>query len=188
MEILKEAIKPLVGLLVMTGCVLFVIWAFFSASYSGGTGVFEAGGKIFGGVVGSDAIKNDGLSYITDFVDASVPVVKYNASVQNVGNVIAFKDLFLVQKADGTYVSLSTEDGITIYLMDIRNASGNSALLWLTSGKIAGMEEIPAPFIYDEELDLLYIFASGTYTVYIKIYGVSGGQKVYEFQLPVEAT
>ena len=82
----------------------------------------------------------------------------------------------------------SVEEDFAIYLMDIRNMDGNSVLEVLSSAEIEDMEEIPATFIYDREQDILHIFGSGIYVVYVKVYGSSGGQVVYEFKLPVEAS
>ena len=56
----------------------------------------------------------------------------------------------------------------------------------MSANDIAQLEEVPAPFVYDKENDLLYIFASGTYHVIVKIYTDSGASQSYEFQLPVE--
>mgnify|MGYP003301527749 FL=1 len=56
----------------------------------------------------------------------------------------------------------------------------------MSTDDLANMEELPSAFVYDKELDMLYVFGSGTYTVSVKIYFDVGGMETYEFKLPVE--
>ena len=175
MELIKDIIRQFYPLLIMCACVSFVIYVFFSANYNGGKGVFENTGNIYAPMIEDDELKYDGLNYIGEEVNRYVPEIKYNSGVKQVGDIVTFKELFLVNK----------EDEFALYLIDITQ-SGNSVLEFLSSEELEDMEEIPAPFVYDKEHDLLYIFGSGTYKVKIKIYGSSGAIEEYEFNLPVE--
>ena len=188
MELIKDIAKQFYPLLIMLACVLFVVGVYFSADMFGGTGVFEGTGEVFEPMLVSDELKNDGLSYVGSTSSGYTPVVKYISVAHAVGESVTFKDMFTVRKEDGTTVSGSTEDGFAIYLIDIKSLSGNSMLEVLSTEEIAGLEEIPAAFIYDKELDTLYFHGSGTYMVYVKVYGPDGGQTTYEFKLPVETS
>lgn len=188
MELIKDIVRQFYPLLIMLSCITFVLWIFFSSDIFGGDGVLEGGGKVYAPMMGTDQLKNDGLSYVGGASSGYVPVVKYSAGAQNVGEEAVFKDLFSVKKENGSFVNGSTEDGFALYLMDIRTASGNSVLATLTAEEIENLEEVTTAFIYDRENDILYFHGSGTYIVYIKVYGSSGGQKTYEFKLPVEAS
>ena len=56
----------------------------------------------------------------------------------------------------------------------------------MSTDELAATEEIPNTFVYDKELDMLYIFGSGTFTVLVRIYSDAGGSQLYQFKLPVE--
>lgn len=186
MELIKDIVKQFYPLLVMLGCIGFVTWMFFSSDTFGKEGIWEGTGKVFSQVIGSDELKNEGMDYIGSFGSNYVPVVKYMAGVQVIGTSISFKDMFSVKNESGSWVSGSTEDDFVMYLVDIKGLAGNSVLAWLSTDSIGQMQEIPAPFVYDKEQDVLYFFGSGTYTVFVKLYGNSGSQITYEFRLPVE--
>lgn len=187
MDMIKMVVKQFYPLMIMLSCVLFVVYIFFSANPNDGKDIFEGVGNVFAPMIGTDEVKNDGLSYKQSGVSGYIPIIKYNVGPQKVGNCVSFRELFLVQKEDGSFVNGNTDDGFALYLEDIRNQNGNCVLEWLSSEEIAEMEEIPASFVYDKEQDLLYIYGSGTFVVYIKVYGSSGGSQIYEFNLPVEA-
>lgn len=186
MELIKDIIKQFYPLLIMCSCVLFVIYIFFAAGDEAGKGVFENAGEVYTSMIDTDGLKNDGLSYAGNNSDAYVPSIKYNSGAKNVGDCVSFRSLFLVEKKDGSLVSGDAEAGFALYLEDIKNKSGNSVLERLSLEAIDQLEEIPAPFIYDKENDLLYVYASGVYLVQVKVYGTGGGMQVYEFNLPVE--
>lgn len=186
MELIKTLVKQFYPIMIMFACVSFVVYMFFSAELNGGNGVFEGTGNVYVSMIGTDEVTNNGLNYAGNTADSYVPSIKYNSGAKAVGDCLSFKSLFDVQKEDGTIANGSTEDTFALYLMDIKNQTGNSVLEILSSEEIAQMEEIPAPFVYDKEQDLLYLHGSGVYTVYIKIYGSGGGMEIYEFQLPVE--
>ena len=186
MEVIKDIIKQFYPLLILCSCVLFVIYVFFSAGEDGNEGVFENVGEIYAPMIGSDAVEKDSLQHLGSSTDANTPVVKYNSGAKSVGDCVSFRSLFLVEMQDGRWISGDEEDGFALYLEDIKNKSGNSVLERLSSQEIEELEEIPAPFIYDKENDLLYVYASGVYQVQIKVYGAAGGMQTYEFNLPVE--
>lgn len=168
--------KHIKDILIMCACVMFVIYVFFSANYNGGEGVFENTGNIYAPMMEDEELTHDRLDYIGEEVDSYVPEIKYNSGAKQVGDCVTFKELFLVH----------IEDDYALYLSDIKNQSGNSVLERLSSEDLEDMDEIPAPFVYDKEKDLLYIFGSGIYSVEIKVYGSNGRVEVYEFNLPVE--
>ena len=186
MELIKDIVKQFYPLLIMLGCISFVLWIFFSAEVFGGEGVFLGTGNVFSPMLETDELKNDGLDYVGSFASGYVPVVKYMGGAQVVGTSMSFKDMFSVKNASGNFVSGSTEDDFAIYLLDIKGQAGNSVLTRLSSEFIGQMQEIPSPFVYDREQGILYFYGSGIYTVQVKIYGNSGSQSTYEFQLPVE--
>lgn len=165
-------------ILIMCACVSFVVYVFFAANYNGGVGVFENAGNIYAPMMEDEEVVHDGLDYIGEEVNSYVPEIKYNSGAKQVGDCVAFKELFLVR----------TEEDYALYLIDIKNQSGNSVLECLSSEDLEDMDEIPAPFVYDKEKDLLYIFGSGIYTVEIKVYGSNGEVGCYEFNLPVEVS
>ena len=188
MELIKDLIKGFYPLMIAGACVAFVIGIFFSSPLNGKTGVFEGVGSIYIPIVNTTPVQNEGLHFEGNSISGDVPVLKYNHGAASSGEGLVFKDLFQVPKSNGTYVNGSVEDDFAIYLMDIRTMDGNSVLEVLSSAEIEDLEEVPAAFVYDREQDILHIFGSGTYVVYVKIYGSSGGQVVYEFKLPVEAS
>ena len=186
MELIKDVIKQFYPLLIMCSCVLFVIYVFFSAGDYGNEGIFENIGYIYRTMIGDDAREDDSILYLASSTDAYIPAIKYNSGAKSVGECMKFHSLFLVEMQDGSFVSGDEENGFALYLEDIKNTSGNSVLERLSSEAIDELEEIPAPFIYDKENDLLYVYSSGVYLVQIKVYGTGGGMQVYEFNLPVE--
>lgn len=186
MEVIKDIVKQFYPILIVASFVLFVVWIYFSATIYGESGIFKGAGTVYKPMLETDELKNEGLTYISGQGAQDVPVVKYNSGAQTVGTSTSFKEMLTVIKADGTTATGSAENGFAIYLMDIKTVAGNSAMEILPTEEIEGLEEIPADFIYDKDQDILYFHGSGIYTVYVKIYGESGGQAVYEFQLPVE--
>ena len=186
MEMLKDIVRQFYPLLVVVACTLFVISVCFSRMTDGGTGLFGDVGNIFDSVTEQDAVKNNGMSFVENAITGYVPVVKYAQGTKFTGDATYFKSMFTVAKEDGKVVNGSTEDTFMLFLLDIKNENGSSALAWYGTEDLAGMEEIPAPFVYDKDLDILYFFMSGNYTIEIKVYGANGEQNVQEFQLPVE--
>jgi len=186
MEMIRVIVKQFYPLLILFSCLSFVVYIFFSAELNNGEGVFEGAGSVYVNMIGTDELKNEGLNHVQSNEDGYVPMLKYNSGVRNVGDCVNFKEMFLAQKEDGSFVEAKTEDGFALYLEDIRNQSGNSVLVRLSSEEIERLEEIPASFIYDNEQGLLYFYGSGTYVVYVKVYGNGGAVELYEFNLPVE--
>ena len=176
MERINDIIKPFYFLLITLACVCFVL---------GRKQVFQDVGMLYKSMI-KEEIKNDGFAYLNTFVSPYVPAVKYAASSLSTNSRISFKEQFVVTKEDGNIVKGSREDSFAIYLLDIRNSAGNSVLLRMSETEIAQIEEVPAPFVYEEKQDMLYCFESGIFTVIIKVYAANGGQEIYEFQLPVE--
>lgn len=189
MEMLKDIVRAYYPLMIAGACMLFVIGVFFSGASNGGMGVFGNAGEIYNSMIDTENIGTNGLDYIggAGAGAADVPVIKYASGVRITGEAVTFKSLLKVQLSNQTEVSGSTENGFAIYLVDIRNAEGNSEMLVMSAQDIEGVEEIPASFLYDKENDLLHLHKSGTYTVIVKIYGSSGASAVYQFKLPVEA-
>ena len=188
MEMIKDIIKHFYSLMIAVSCVMFVVWVFFSSGMKEGKGVFEAGGRLFELSMDTGAVRNDGVSFIQDEVSSYIPLVRYAGGTRTVGEILVFKELLQVRKEDGSWVSGSIEDDFTIYLMDIRNQRGKSAMAVLSAEEIAGMEHISTAFAYAKEEDILCCFGNGIYTVIVKIYGANGSMAVYEFLLPVEVS
>ena len=186
METIKDIVKQFYPVLIMVGSVLFVINVFFPSSEH--ENVFAEAGELFVPMISDVEIKSDGLYYIDSFVSSYVPVVIYKAGAQMEGSCISWKTQFQVTKEDGSTVRGDAEDGFAIRLLDIKNQNGESVLMRMSADEIAGIEEIPAPFVYEENQDILYCFFSGVYTVSMKVYTENGGQETYEFQLPVESS
>lgn len=185
---IKDIIKQFYSLMIMLSCVMFAVWVFFSSEMKAGNDVFKAGGSLFEFAMDTGAVRNDGVSFIQDEVSSYVPLVRYAGGVRITGEILDFKELLQVRKEDGRWVSGSIEDDFTIYLMDIRNQSGKSAMAVLSAEEIAGMEHISTAFAYAKEEDILCCFGNGIYTVIVKIYGANGSMAVYEFLLPVEVS
>lgn len=186
MEKIKDIIKQFYQLLILVACVMFVISVFFVSPMLGGKGTLGGTGAIFGPMLDTPEIKTEGLESIDKTESNYSPVIKYNSGAHDVGTYAIFKDLLLVQKKDGNFVSGSTEDEFTLYLVDIKNQYGESVLVTLSHEDVENLEEIPSDFVYDKDTDALYFYSSGVYTVQFKIYNQSGGQKSYEFFIPVE--
>lgn len=167
--------------------VIVAIGVIFSISYML-NGSIGSGKGLFGGIGSSleesmDVAESDRITYTASTSDA--PIAVYNSSSQTIGTNVPFKSLFTVITENGTKNG-AVEDDFAIYLKDIRDASNNSVLLFLSTEEIEGLEEIPAKFIYDKETDQLYFNGIGTYDVIFNIYGSNGGMATYEFALPVE--
>ena len=186
MEQLKIVIKTHFELLIMTGCVMLVIGVFFFTETNYGMGIFGKTGTIFSPLVEDDKLKNEGVGHLQGYVSSYIPIVHYNAGALHEGDCVEFKNLMTVELEDGTLVRGNTEKGFAIYLLDIQTQTGNSVLEKISMDELANMEEVPNTFIYDKELDMLYIFGIGIFTVQVKIYSESGGSQIYEFKLPVE--
>ncbi|MBQ2706291.1 MAG: hypothetical protein IJF60_05680 [Agathobacter sp.] len=186
MEKMKDMIKQFYSLLILVACVIFVISVFFVSPMLGGKGTFGGMGAIFGPMLDTPEIKTEGLESIDKTESNYSPVIKYNSGAHEVGTYAIFKELLLVQKKDGSFVSGSIKDEFTLYLIDIKNQYGESVLVKLSHEDVENLEEIPAAFVYDKDTDTLYFYSSGVYTVQFKIYNQSGGQKSFEFSIPVE--
>lgn len=186
MNQIKVVIKTQFELLIMTGCVLLVIGIFFLSKTEYGMGIYGNTGTTFSPLVKDDELVNEGADHLTGAVNGYIPSVHYNEGALQIGDCVKFKSLLTVILEDGTITSGSTEYGFAIYLTDIRTNAGNSVLEKMSTDELANMEEIPSAFVYDKDLDMLYIFGSGTYTVLVKIYTDAGAMETYEFQLPVE--
>ena len=151
-----------------------------------GMGIFGKTGTTFSPLVKDDELVNEGADHLTGAVNGYIPSVHYNEGALQIGDCVKFKSLLTVILEDGSSVSGGSENGFAIYLIDVKAEAGNSVLEKISTEELVSMEEIPSAFVYDETLDLLYIFGSGTYTLQVKIYSDSGGMDMYEFQLPVE--
>ena len=176
MELLQDFIRPLYSVLILCASVSFVIYVFFYAGYLGGEGVFETTGKLYEPMFEKEDSQTNLLELLED-VPVSEIQIKYNSSVQKVGDCLKFRELFLIE----------SEEEAVLYLLDVKQ-NGKSVLERMTSEDLEALEEIPASFVYDSEKDLLYIFASGIYTVEIKVYNRSGNAQIYEMSIPVEST
>ena len=186
MELIKDIVKQFYPLLVLMLSVSFVVWIFFSNGLAGKQNIFQATGNVYESMLDEEKKINDGLNYMPAEDNAIAPTIEYTQGAQEVGTQVIFKDMFTVTMADGSTKAASEEDGFAIYLRDIKSKDGNSVLQNLTTDAIEKLEEIPAAFVYDKELDTLYFYGSGVYIVELKIYGSSGVVEYYEFKLPVE--
>ena len=189
MDMIKDIVRGYYPLLIAGACVLFVVSVFFSDTGNGGMGVFGAAGSTYESMIDTEDVGTNGADLIgaAGAGAGDVPVIKYASGARVTGEVVTFKNLLKVLLPNGTEVSGGTENGFAIYLVDIRNAEGNSEMLVMSEQEIDDLEEIPASFLYDKENDQLHLHKSGTYTVIVKIYGSMGGFAEYEFKLPVEA-
>ena len=186
MEKVKDFVREYYHLMIAGACVLFVVSVFFSNTSNDGMGVFGNAGTVYESMLDTENIGTSGPTFIGGAGALETPVIKYASGAREVGEVLTFKNLLKVLLPNGTEVSGSTENGFAIYLVDIRNAEGNSEMLVMSGQEIEDLEEIPASFLYDKENDQLHLHTSGTYTVIVKIYGAGGGFAEYEFKLPVE--
>lgn len=186
MDQLKTVIRTFFELLIMAGCILLVIGTFFFMKTDYGMGIFGKAGEIFSPLAQDYESRNEGAEHMKGHVSSYIPDVHYNGGALHQGDCVEFKNLLLVELEDGDMVNGNTESGFALYLIDIQTQMGNSALEIMSTGELADMEEIPNTFVYDKELDMLYIFGSGTYNVLVKIYSESGGFQMHEFRLPVE--
>lgn len=186
MNQLKTVIKTNFELLIMTGCILLVIGVFFFSEKNYGMGTFGKTGTIFSPLMEDDIAENEGGDHLHGYVNDYIPVVHYDEGALQQGDCVEFKTLFLVELEDGDMVRGNTETGFALYLTDIQTEMGNSALEIMSTDELADMEEIPNAFVYDKELDMLYIFGSGTFHVLVRIYSDAGGFQNYKFKLPVE--
>ena len=186
MNQIKIIIKTNFQLLILVGCIMLVIRVFFFFGAESGMGIFGTSGTTFIPLVKEQDLVNKGADHLHGFVNGYIPIIHYNEGALQKGDGVEFKNLLLVDLENGDVVSGSAETGFVIYLIDIRTKRGNSVLEKMSTDDLANMEEIPSDFVYDEELDMLYIFGSGTYTVMVKIYSDTGGVDSYEFQLLVK--
>ena len=174
MDAIKDAVKQMYSILILTSCMLFVVVVFFITPMLDGKGVFEGTASIYVPMLNEN--EKQTFAGLKDIVKNEFsPEVIYQNGTQKVGTYVQFKDLF------------QTEENTNIYLKDIRDKEGNSVLKMLSRDGFESLEEVPAPFVYLKEEGLLYFFGSGLYTVYIKTYGANGGQQAMEFIMPVEA-
>ena len=173
MEQIKDMIKAMWELLIIVGAVGFAIATFFAD----GSGMFETSGVIYKNAIDSNVLKNNGIQYIKEYVENSALNATYCGSVRGVGEKVIFRELFQVE---------GTSENDVIYLVDIRDKSGESVLAYLDAGKYSGCEVEAAGFIYEKDADCLSVKKSGVFIVCVQIQGGNGAKRTYEFQLPVE--
>ena len=186
MEQIKVMIKTVFELLIMAGCVLLVFGVFFFAETDYGIGIWGKTGTTFAPLIGNDLLANEGAGHLEGHADGYIPELSYSQGSLRVGDEVKFKQLLSAKLENGIMVNGAIESGFAIYLQDIQTKNRNSVLEKMSTDELENMEEIPSAFVYDKEMDMLYVFASGTYTVMVKIYSEDGAMKNYEFQLPVE--
>ena len=179
-------IKTHYDLLILAGCLLFVINIFFFTKTENGVGIFGKSGTIFSPLIFEDAHVNEGAKHLNGFRNGYIPSVRYKEGVLRQGDCVEFKGLLEITLENGTTVGGVVENDFAIYLVDIRTKDGNSVLEVMHTEELMNMEEIQSSFLYDKEMDLLYVFGCGTYIVTVKIYSQTGGMEIYEFQIPVE--
>lgn len=180
---MKKIVNTLFALLIMGMMVTFAIGYIFSGSIAGGNGIFEGIGSILDSVSSN---KTRTLPTMDNSLSSgTAPILKYSSVPYSIGSCVTFKSLFTVITDNGEKNG-SEEDDFKIYLSDIRSHTDNSVVQFVTTEQIITMEEIPAPFLYDTQTDMLYCFESGIYTVYVKIYGNNGTYAEYEFLMPIE--
>lgn len=188
MEQIKDIIKNQYELLIITICALFVIGVVFLSTHGSGIGIFATTGNIFSSLIEEKIVISENMRPQQSLGSGYVPNVQYEAGTQKTGECVELKSLFSVKFEDGRCVNGREEDGFVIYLKDICTSKGKSVLEFISTYELTQMEEIPATFIYDRDLDLLYIFGSGVYFVSIRVYADDGSMETYEFQLPIEAS
>lgn len=186
MEHFKIVIKTKYELLILTGGILFVIGVFFFSDKEYGIGLFGNTGTTFLPLAEDVAIFNEGTGHLQGYVNDYIPCVYYNGGALRQGDRVRFKELLSVELENGGMVRGDSKSGFALYLIDIQTQSGNSVLEIISTEELEEMEEIPNTFVYDKERDTLYIFASGTFTVLVKIYSETGGFQNYQFKFPIE--
>ena len=186
MDQLNVIIKIMFELLIMAGCMILVIKVFFFSETDYGTGLWGKTGTTLSPIVEDGLLVNEGMDDLYGYISDYIPIVRYNEGTLLQGDFVEFKSLLSVELEDGSVVNGSAENGFVLYLLDIQTKMGNSVLEKMSTDELAATEEIPNTFVYDKELDMLYIFGSGTFTVLVRIYSDAGGSQLYQFKLPVE--
>ena len=182
----KIFLKQMFLLLVVFMGVMFALYIYFSAPFNGKKGLVKGTGTYVEAVMGTESNGGSNVDYEEDEEkETSTFQLKYIYGTQTVGACVKFKSLLTVTTEDGEKPG-ELEDDFTIYLNDITDMNGNSVVEKLSTEMIESLEEIPAAFIYDKELDLLYFHKSGAFVVYMNIYDANGYKTSYEFTLPVE--
>lgn len=182
MEAVKNIIKQFYPLLMMLCGFSFVVTVFLSDEKN----VFVQSGEVYEPMRNDGATKNEGFGYMEGAQIPGVPNIKYAKGTQVKGQQVRFKECFAVTKTDETAVGGNQEDDFAIYLIDITDADEKSVLKFMTADEIQNSGEVTASFVYDKENDMLFFHKEGIYNVRVKIYGKNGGQKTYDFLLPVE--
>lgn len=180
---MKRIVVIIFSFVIVSISVIFAIEYMFHGNLFGGEGLFQGIGNVLNATTD---IKDDSIPQMEgNVLQKDTPVVEYVGDSYEVDSVLQFKSLFEVTLDTGTQNG-SEESGFSIYLSDIKTKDKVSVLEFCSADQIEEMEEIPAPFIYDKETDSLYLYKSGSYLVYFKIYDDSGSVTEYVFTLPVE--
>lgn len=147
--------------------------------------------SIFDGVTGvveqmnSTEPKSESVNFLQSQGLVTEPVVKFILGSVETNTEVSFKDMFEVTVGSQTHLG-SEENGFAIYLKNIKDTAGNSRLVSLNRESIDASDDIYSDFVYDIDQDILYIYSSGCYSVYLTVYTDAGAVVTYEFTLPVE--
>lgn len=180
---MENVIKKLFLLVLAVIVVIFVIILIWGDEEKGTHGFRDLG-------VVADAsteveMTADGLEYLYG-EEKVVPTLRYIGGVKKVGDSIDFRELFEIQLKDGTTLSGTQEGDFYLYLEDITDEKGDRKFITLYAEENAAVEEISSPIVYEKDTRKLCFNESGTYHVFVRIYGKSGRMETYEFKLPVE--
>ncbi|MEE1079137.1 MAG: hypothetical protein UIC64_08850 [Agathobacter sp.] len=181
---MKDVLKKIFLVVLSVIVIIFVIIAVWGDNKKGTHGFRDMGVVVNASTETSMTV--DGLDYLCEESRIEVPSIKYIGGARQVGDTIDFRELLSVQYSDGTTFSGTQEGDFYLYLEDITDADGNRKVIFLTSEDSESLEEIPAPIVYEKDTRKICFYESGTYHVFIRIYGKSGGYSTYEFKLPVE--
>ena len=181
---MKLPLKYVFSIFIITPAVFFAVYFLFARDGDGNIIKYQDFGTV---IKDADTHAEPQLNVVISNAanNASAPILKYRGGIQKIGSCVVFKDMFLVTTENGEKPG-SLEDDFKLYLKDIRTSADYSVLEKLYTEDIGALEEIPTSFIYDQNLEVLYIHDSGNYTVTVKVYGANGSQAEYEFILPVE--
>lgn len=182
---MKQTLKNCILLAFTALLVVFCIGYLLSGPVGTESGILAGIGSMFENVQEKEII-SESDKVLEKVMSVDFPTVKYVGGARTVGDEIPFRELLQVCLSGGTFQSGQEENGFYLYFDDIRNEIGNSVVTYLKTEDVEALEEIPSPFIFDKEREILYFHKSGVFTMYIKVYMDNGSNTLYEVTLPVE--
>lgn len=184
---MKQTLKNGMILAFTALLVIFCIGYLIAGPIGEESGLLAGIGSMFENVQEKENI-SESYQMLDSVMDAEPPTVKYVGGVKNVGDAVPFKEMLQVCLSGDVFHSGTEETGFYIYFNDIKNEMGNSVVICLETEDVEALEEIPSPFIFDTEQEVLHFHKSGVFTMYVKIYIDNGNSTLYEFTIPVETS